>query len=122
MPCHRGEWQYDAGPGLGNLRDPPLPKLRHVRRHSPVSLLGIYRRLLLYAWPQRFRLFLGVLAALANAAGGAGYAYLVGPLLKTLLAGHAETTGRFPLSALPALLIAVALVKGVSGWTYTALM
>jgi subfamily B ATP-binding cassette protein MsbA len=75
-----------------------------------------------YARSYRGALLLGVLAAVVHAVGAAGYTYLVGPLLKTLLAGPNDTVGLIPLSRLPLVLITVAAVKGLAGLAYASLM
>lgn len=77
-----------------------------------------FRRLLGFVRPYRLELALSILASLVGAAAAAGYAYLVGPLLKSLLTGnglHGRTLGLPAGTAIPLAIVAVALAKALAG-------
>src|SRR5262244_1092375 len=87
-------------------------------RPGPAS----FRRLVGYLAPHRSRLLLALAAAVVSAIATALYAYLVGPLLKSVLAHTHIQLGPFSIEEsqlawkLPLVITALALVKGVSQW------
>jgi len=90
--------------------------------------MGIYRRLLDYARPQRARIALAICASAACAGAAALYAYLLGPLLTALLtdssvqfAGRRLDRGHLSF-AVPCLLVAVAAIKSAAQLLQSGLM
>lgn len=87
-----------------------------------------WRALLARAAPHRARLALATLGALVAAAGASLWAWLLGPLLGALLTSAPANLGWVRLSreelltALPGLLIAVALLRGFANFVHTGLM
>lgn len=96
------------------------------------DLVDVYQRLLGFVRPYRARVAVAVLASLLFAAATSFYAFLLGPLLKLLLTGEAAPVaglrfleGLSPerlLVALPALLIATAIVRAGTQALQTFLM
>ncbi len=87
----------------------------------------VYRRLLGYLRPYRGLLVAGLSASVLAAAATAGYAWVVGPLLRAVLTGEAVTLAGVELPSgellrrLPVLVVAVAAVKATAqflqgGW------
>jgi len=123
---------YNAHRGSGNRAPPgryrrnriaaPTPACNIVRalatRLGPAS----FRRLVGYLAPHRSRLLLALAAAVLSAVATALYAYLVGPLLKSLLAHSKIQWGPFSVQRselvwkLPLLIAVLSLVKGTSQW------
>lgn len=90
--------------------------------------LTAYRRLLARAAPHRARLALATLAALVAAAGASGWVWLLGPLLKAGLSGSRESLGASQVGssdwalALPAALVAIAVVRAGANFLHAGLM
>jgi subfamily B ATP-binding cassette protein MsbA len=82
----------------------------------------VYRRLLGYLRPYRRLLAAGVCASLVSALATAAYAWLVGPLLRAVLTGApvelagVTLPGERLLRVLPALVVAVAVIKAAAGF------
>jgi subfamily B ATP-binding cassette protein MsbA len=92
---------------------------------APILRAHTFRRLLGFVRPYRLELSLSIFASLVGAGAAAGYAYLVGPLLKSLLTGnglHGEYLGIAAITAIPLAIVGVALTKALAsllqgGWT-----
>ncbi|MGO8968837.1 MAG: ABC transporter ATP-binding protein [Myxococcaceae bacterium] len=97
-----------------------------ITRDSPLATP--LRRLLGLLRPYRLRVALALLAAAVSAAAAAGYAWLVGPLLKGVLLGGTVQLGPVELPTttwrwvLPAAVMAAALVKATAQFLQTGWM
>jgi len=92
------------------------------------SFRGTYRRLLRYLAPYRASVAVAVLASLATAGAAAFYAYLLGPLLKSVLSQAGARIGPVFIQRedlawkVPLLLAAVATAKAGAQYLQTGLM
>jgi subfamily B ATP-binding cassette protein MsbA len=93
-----------------------------------VASTNAYRRLLAYVRPYRSRVVAATACSLVVAAGTAAYAYVIGPLLKSVLMGEAVTVGPVTLTGtdllfgLPLLVVSIAALKATAQWGQTGLM
>jgi len=112
-----GRWSYAC-----NRIAAPNRACKIVRALATPPGPASFRRLVGYLAPHRTRLLLALAAAVLSAITTALYAYLVGPLLKSLLAHAKIEWGPFSVQGselvwkLPLLITALSLVKGASQW------
>ena len=99
-----------------------------MEQSTRTSSLATWWRLLAFVKPYRARIALGALTATLAAVATSGWAYLLGPLLQAVLLGGSTTLAGFTVehtdvvTKVPLLIVALAVVKAVSGWVHAGLM
>jgi len=89
---------------------------------------AIWRRLLAFVRPDSGPVALAIAASLVAAAAASGWAYLLGPLLESVVKGGDVRLGGWTLSSadlvirLPLAVVAVAVVKALAAWLHSGLM
>jgi subfamily B ATP-binding cassette protein MsbA len=97
-------------------------------RPSPKASVALFGRLLTFVRPYRGKVTLAILASVVSAAAASGWAWLLGPLLQSVLKGGAVVVAGYALSeqqliiTLPLTVVGVALVKALSSWVHAGLM